>query len=323
LLTAMLGYTFVALSLLVDLGRYYNIWHPMLPSMWQGNSVLFEVAMCVMCYLTVLYIEFIPIAAERFSGRVNMPGVLSILNRPVDWLLTGANKVLAKVMIVFIIAGVVLSFMHQSSLGSLMLIAPAKMHELWYTPILPLLFLLSAIMVGYPMVVVESIASARSFGRKPEMDVVGPLSRIMAVIVGIYAIARIGDVVVRQAWPQVFAGTLESWMFLAEVLLGVLLPLALLTTQKVRTSAPLLFTSGLLVVLGVALNRINVFLVAYKPAGADSRYVPSIVEVLVTVGLIATLILVYRLAVLIFPVLPKEESHTDERHSHTPPPEGI
>jgi Ni/Fe-hydrogenase subunit HybB-like protein len=127
LLTAMLGYTFVVIGLLADLGRYYNVWHPMLPSMWQGNSVLFEVGICVMIYLTVLYVEFVPIFVERFKGRVNLPGRLSGLNRLGESFLGKIDRTLKKVLLLFIIAGVVLSCLHQSSLGNLMVIAPYKM----------------------------------------------------------------------------------------------------------------------------------------------------------------------------------------------------
>ena len=169
LLTAMLGYTFVVLGLLVDIGRYWNITSPLYN--WNGNSVLFEVAMCVMIYLNVLYIEFIPIVVERFKGRVQLPGLLAGLNHLIETLLALAEKILGKIMFVFIIAGIVLSCLHQSSLGSLMLIAPYKVHPLWYTPILPLLFLLSAFAAGYPMVSFEAILVSKSFGRRPEMDV--------------------------------------------------------------------------------------------------------------------------------------------------------
>ncbi|GMV95012.1 MAG: hypothetical protein AMXMBFR82_47900 [Candidatus Hydrogenedentota bacterium] len=306
LLTAMLGYTFVALGLMVDLGRYYNIWHPMMPSMWQGNSVLFEVAMCVMAYITVLYIEFMPVVCERFVGKVHLPGRLAPFNRKVDRLLRRLQGTLSRVMFAFIIAGVVLSCMHQSSLGALMLIAPYKMHELWYTPILPLLFLMSAISVGYPMVVFESMVSSWAFERKPEMNVLTPLSKIIPIFLGVYAMTKVGDLIMRDALPLAFEGTLASNMFLAEMGFGVLLPLALLLTPRVRRSPRLLFAAASLIVLGVAFNRINVYLVAYRPPFADSMYVPTIAEVLITVGLISTLILVYRALVTIFPVLPSE-----------------
>ena len=183
LLTAMLGYTFVVLGLLIDIGRYWNIYSPMFN--WNGNSVLFEVAMCVMIYLNVLYIEFIPIVIERFKGRVNLPGILAGLNNLLEKILGIAEKILGKIMFVFIIAGIVLSCLHQSSLGSLMLIAPYKVHPLWYTPILPLLFLLSAFAAGYPMVTFESIIVSSSFNRKPEMEVLTPLAKFMPVLLGL------------------------------------------------------------------------------------------------------------------------------------------
>ena len=130
LLTAMLGYTFVAMSVMIDLGRYHFIWHPLI--MWNGTSVLFEVGICVMIYLTVLYIEFLPIVTERFIGRVNLPGFLKKFNNTVDKLLRFLDKGLEKTMFIFIISGVVLSCLHQSSLGTLMVIAGPKMHPLYY-----------------------------------------------------------------------------------------------------------------------------------------------------------------------------------------------
>jgi Ni/Fe-hydrogenase subunit HybB-like protein len=195
LLTAMLGYTFVVLGLMVDIGRYWNIYSPMIN--WNGNSVLFEVAICVMIYLNVLYLEFIPIVIERFKGRIRLPGFLAGLNQTLEKVLTVADTLLGKIMFVFIIAGIVLSFLHQSSLGSLMLIAPYKVHPLWYTPILPLLFLLSAIAAGYPMVTFESLLVSWSFKRRPEMEVLTPLAKFMPVLMGLYLAFKLGDMMVR------------------------------------------------------------------------------------------------------------------------------
>ncbi|HNC50424.1 MAG TPA: polysulfide reductase NrfD, partial [bacterium] len=125
LLTAMLGYTFVAMGVCIDIGRYYYIWHPLI--MWNGTSALFEVGMCVMIYMSVLYIEFLPIVTERFIGRVALTGILKALNKPLDRFLRLLDRGLSKSMFVFIIMGVVLSTLHQSSLGTLMVIAGAKM----------------------------------------------------------------------------------------------------------------------------------------------------------------------------------------------------
>ncbi len=303
LLTALLGYTFVVIGLLADLGRYYNVWHPMLPMMWQGNSVLFEVGMCVMVYLSVLYIEFVPIVVERFLGHVALPGPLGRLNRFSETLLRLADRTLNRFMGVFIVAGVVLSCLHQSSLGALMLIAPTKMHPLWYTPVMPALFLMSAMAVGFPMIIFESILASRSFKLAPERELLQGLGRIAPVLLGFYAIAKISDITIREAWPYVLESSPQALSFMAELGLGVLLPIALFLMPKVRKSIPGLFAAATLAVLGVALNRINVFLVAYNPPFADRTYVPSVFEVLLTAGLIATLVLVYRAAVIIFPVI--------------------
>jgi Ni/Fe-hydrogenase subunit HybB-like protein len=303
LLTAMLGYTFVVIGLLADLGRYYNVWHPMLPSMWQGNSVLFEVGICVMIYLNVLYIEFLPIVAERFKGRVNMPGPLARLNNFFEAILAVADRTLGRFISLFIIAGVTLSCLHQSSLGTLMVIAEPKMSHLWWTPISPLLFLVSAIAVGYPMVIFESIIASRSFKLKPEMHVLSSLSGYTPVLLGVYLALKIGDITLREAWPLVLAGNTQSMMWVVEMILGVVIPLVMLLSSRIRHSVNGLFTAATLVVLGVVLNRINVFLISYTPLYGKSYYFPSIFEIMLTVGLIAALVLVYRAVVMIFPVI--------------------
>ncbi|MCB0832100.1 MAG: Ni/Fe-hydrogenase cytochrome b subunit [Bacteroidetes bacterium] len=301
LLTAMLGYTFVAIGVCIDLGRYYFVWHPLF--MWNGTSALFEVGMCVMIYMTVLYIEFLPIVTERFVGRVHLPGLFKVLNRPVDSLLRFLDRGLHKTMFVFIIAGVVLSTLHQSSLGTLMVIAGPKMHPLWQTPILPLLFLLSAVSVGFPMVIVESLAASRSFGLKPEMEVLGRLGRLVAPLLGIYLAFKLGDMFIRETFVYLNEFTIESVMWMLEVVLGVVVPLRILLSRKATRHRGWLFTAAFLVVVGVALNRINNFIVAYTPPYAQARYSPSIGEISITVGLIAILILLYRFVVINFPVI--------------------
>ncbi|MEP0829577.1 MAG: Ni/Fe-hydrogenase cytochrome b subunit [bacterium] len=313
LLTAMLGYTFVVIGLLADLGRYYNVWHPMLPSMWQGNSVLFEVGICVMIYLTVLYIEFAPIAIERFKGRVNLPGKLSFLNRAAESVLSLSERTLKKTLFLFIIAGVVLSCLHQSSLGTLMVIAPTKMHPLWYTSVSPLLFLLSAIMVGFPMVIFESLLASRSFKLKPELKTLSSLARYIPVFLGIYLAAKIIDLTIRDAWLYLLEFSTHSVIYILEITLGVVVPMIMLLNDRVRRSVSGLFTAASLVVLGVVANRINVFLVAYQPLYAEKPYFPHIMEILVTLGLIAALVLVYRFIVMNFPVVSVQPNGHD-RH---------
>jgi Ni/Fe-hydrogenase subunit HybB-like protein len=303
LLTAMLGYTFVVIGLLADLGRYYNVWHPMIPMMWQGNSVLFEVGICVMIYLSVLYIEFLPMVVERFKGRVNMPRAFRVLDRILEISLNLAEKTFVRFISIFIIAGVVLSCLHQSSLGTLMVIAPTKMHPLWYTPISPLFFLLSAIAVGFPMIIFESLLASRSFKLRPEREVLSGIAAYIPALLGVYLAVKIVDLTLREAWPYLLEGSIQSTMYITELLVGVIIPIMLLSIRKNREKMGILFLSSALVILGIAINRIDVFLVAYKPLYAVKSYFPSIFEITVTIGLISALVLVYRGIVMIFPVI--------------------
>ena len=301
LLTALLGYTFVALGVVTDIGRWYYIWHPLI--MWNGNSALFEVGMCVMIYLSVLYIEFLPIVTERFIGRVNLPGFLSLFNKLIDSVLRLLDRTLNKFMFVFIIAGVVLSCLHQSSLGTLMIIAGEKMHPLWQTPVLPLLFLLSAFSVGFPMVIMESISASKSFGLKPEKDVLTSLSRFVGPILGIYLAAKIGDMFIRESFVYLAELNLASIMFTIEILVGVVIPLRMFLSSAVRQSTTGLYIASMLVILGVVLNRFNNFVIAYNPPYTETSYFPSIGEISVTLGFVALEILLYRAFVMIFPII--------------------
>jgi Ni/Fe-hydrogenase subunit HybB-like protein len=303
LLTAMLSYTFVAFAVFVDIGRFYFIWHPLI--MWNGNSALFEVGICVMIYMTVLYIEFLPIVTERFIGRVEFPGFLSFLNKPIDLLLRYLDNRLSLTMFIFIIAGVVLSTLHQSSLGTLMVIAGQKMHPLWQTPILPLLFLLSAISVGFPMVIFESLIASRSFKIKPEMKILSRLAGMVAPILGVYLAFKIGDVFIRETFKYIFIFDTTAWMFIAEIGLFVL-AFILFLTKKITNSPLGLFIASTFVIAGVLLNRFNNFVVAYNPFFNPIKYYPSFGEVSVTLGCIALLVLVYRAIVMIFPVISQD-----------------
>lgn len=301
LLTAMLGYTFVAASVMIDLGRYYYIWHPII--MWNGSSALFEVGMCVMIYLTVLYIEFLPIVTERFIGRVNLPGFLKKFNKPVDKFLRALDRGLEKTMFVFIIAGVVLSCLHQSSLGTLMVIAGPKMHPLWQTPVLPLLFLLSAISVGFPMVIMESYLTSKSFGLKPETKILSDLSNIVAPLLGVYLAFKIGDMAIRKTFVYLTEINTASVMFTLEVLIGAIIPLRMFLSNEVKKSPTAMAIASFLVVLGVLMNRINNFLVAYNPPYAQHSYFPSIGEISVTLGFVAIEVLLFRFFVINFPIV--------------------
>ena len=308
ILTAMLGYTFVALGVFSDLGRYYNIWHVLLPSYWNPNSVLLEVGLCVLAYVTVLYIEFIPVVIERFLGKVNLPGSLKRFNKFFEWLLNILDKTLSKLMSIFIILGVVLSCMHQSSLGTLMAIATTKLHPLWHTPILPLLFLLSAFVVGFAMVIFESLIASRSFHLKPEISVLSRLARFIPILLIVYLGAKVMDIVNRDTYLYLFDGSIESIMFWIEMVLGIIVPFTILIFEKYRKNPTWLFIGAALVVFGVAINRINVFITGYTPLYAEGPYIPAWTEIAVTVGFISLIILLYRFFALNFPVIEEMEN---------------
>ncbi|UCG60899.1 MAG: Ni/Fe-hydrogenase cytochrome b subunit [Candidatus Zixiibacteriota bacterium] len=319
ILTAMLGYTFAVIGLIADLGRYYNIWHPIIPSMWQGDSVLFEVGMCVMMYLCVLYIEFLPTIVEHYRDGVRLPGLLSCLNSLVESLLEVCERYLIRFISLFIIAGVVLSCLHQSSLGALMLVAPTKMHPIWNTPMSPVLFLFSAIAVGFPILIFELILISRTFHRPPPIPLLSNVARYVPVLLGVYLAVRIGDLTLREVWPNVMEGTFASFAFIFEIVVGVILPIILLSRDRLRQSASWLLVGSVLVILGVIVNRVNVFLVAYRPLYAVSPYFPSIIEITVTVGLISIMILIYRFFIVRLPVLPRA-SQLQSASSEEPKP---
>jgi Ni/Fe-hydrogenase subunit HybB-like protein len=309
LLTAMLGYTFVALGVVTDIGRWYYIWHPMI--MWNPNSALFEVGICVMIYLTVLYIEFLPVVIERIAGRQKLPKILKPFGKLIDNILKSLDGIFSKTMFIFIIAGVVLSTLHQSSLGTLMIIAGDKIHPLWQTPILPLLFFLSAVAVGFPMIIFESLIASRSFGLKPEMHVLSKLGNIVPALLIIFLAFKIGDMFIRETFFYLTEFNTKTVMFLIEVVIGFVLPLILFLFKRVINSPVGLFIASGLVIFGVLINRINNFITAYTPPYATHSYFPSYGEISLTVGFIALLVLIYRVYAMIFPVisLPVEKTN--------------
>jgi octaheme c-type cytochrome (tetrathionate reductase family) len=310
LLTAFLGYLWVAIALLFDLGRYWNAWRPLVN--WQGNSVLFEVGMCVSFYLVVLTVEMSPSILEGLEDRMHENGraaaFLRRLERPVHVVHSWVRIVLP----IFIVAGVVLSFMHQSSLGTLMLIAPTKTSSLWDTSILPVLFLLSALMVGFPMVILESIYANLVFGRKAEMNLLTPLAKLIPWFIGVYLVVKLGDLAVRFPEIDLLENPGATVSLAVEILIGSVAPFILLLNRAVRRSIGWLFFAVSLVIFGVVLNRINVFLVGYQPPFAVERYFPSVGEIAMTVAIVSSILFCYRLLVTFFPILPGYVPPTQE-----------
>ncbi|TYO96629.1 Ni/Fe-hydrogenase subunit HybB-like protein [Geothermobacter ehrlichii] len=296
ILTAFIGYFLVALAVFFDLGKYYNIWHALV--YWNGTSVLFEVAWCVMLYLTVLAIENLPNVIEQFKGDRRLPAWIL-------WLLERLDRFCSRTMAFFVIAGVVLSFGHQSSLGTMMLIAPYKLHPLWYTPLSPLLFLTSAVSVGIPMVIFEGTLAAKCFGRKPETELLSGIARYIPWFLGTYLLLRIGDLAWRGVLAGAFDGSVQGNAFLIEFALFAV-PYFLLKRKRVRNNPTLLFWCSVSVILAVVANRFNVFLVGMD-MGPEWSYFPSVGEIAVTLAFVAFGVLLYKIGVNYLPIL--EEEH--------------
>jgi Ni/Fe-hydrogenase subunit HybB-like protein len=282
-LTGFLGYLLVIAGLLFDLGQPWRIWHALV--FWNPHSVMFEVAWCVMLYTTVLALEFAPVVLERLR-----------LERP--------RRILRAVATPLVIAGVILSTLHQSSLGSLYLIVPSKLHPLWYTPLLPYLFVISAIAAGIGMTILESYLSKRAFGRQLEMELLEPLARGMVVALGVYGLLRIIIIAKSGAITMLLTPGYEASMFLLEMGVGVALPVGLLLIERVRTHPTGLVISAVLAVLGFVMNRLNVSVTGMEGA-AGIRYVPSWMEVTVSLGLVALGFALFSVAVRYLPVFPE------------------
>jgi Ni/Fe-hydrogenase subunit HybB-like protein len=285
ILTAFLGYILVCAALMFDLGKPYNIWHPLI--MRNPHSVMFEVAYCVMLYTTVLALEFSPIVLERFN-----------LQKPL--------KVVRAILIPLVICGVILSTLHQSSLGTLYLIVPEKLHPFWYSPLLPAFFFLSAIAVGLAMTIFESSLSSKHFGLQLELPVLQELGRVLVVVLGVYGILRFEDLANRGALKLAFHAGYETYLFWLEILLAIILPLVLLMQRRVRSSANGLYISAVLVVLGFITNRMNVSITGFE-GSTGVRYFPKWSELAVTGMIIGVGFAAFGLAVKYLPIFPKQE----------------
>lgn len=298
ILTAFLGYLLVIAALLVDLGRPYNVWRPLVH--WQYHSVLWEVGICVATYTTVLFFEFLPVILERLNKIEAITKRLPTI---------AFYRWLKRASIVFIILGVILSTLHQSSLGSLWVIVPQKLHPLWYSLYLPVFFWLSAVAVGFAMTIVESNLSSQAFKRGLEQDLLAELGQIGSVVLAVYLAARVADITARGAWPRAFEPTLQAATFWVEMVLGVVVPIILFAVPSLRRNPKVLLAGAWLVVIfGVALNRLNVSwlgLLSYT----GNIYVPSWMELVVTVTLLGFGVLAFYLAAKYLPVFPEEGKH--------------
>jgi Ni/Fe-hydrogenase subunit HybB-like protein len=286
ILTAFLGYVLVCVALLFDLGRPWNIWHPMV--MWNPHSVMFEVAWCVMLYTTVLALEFLPAVCERCG-----------------W--TTAKKWLHGVSVPLVILGVLLSTLHQSSLGSLYLAVPSKLDPLWYSPILPIFFFVSAIAVGLAMTIFEGWHSSRALHRPIHISILASLARVLAVLIAVLLVIRFHDLRHRDVLNLLWVPRTETYLFWLENGLWIT-GMALLFMTRVRRSPRALYVSALFVIFGFLANRLNVSITGME-ASSGTYYIPKWSEIAVTLSIIAAGFAVFRLAAKYLPVF--EEPHRD------------
>ncbi len=288
ILTAFLGYVLVVVALMFDLGRPDRIWHPMV--MWNPHSVMFEVAWCVMLYNTVLALEFAPAICERFGFAT-------------------ANRWIKGISVPLVILGVILSTLHQSSLGSLYLSVPSKLYPLWYTPFLPVFFYMSAICVGLAMTIFEARHSSNALHRRMHMPLLNNIARVLAVLLAFYLVLRFQDLRHREVLDLLWVPRTETYLFWLEIgLMG--LGSALLFFHKVRANANTLYACALLVIFGFLANRLNVSITGME-AASGTHYMPKWTEIMVTLSVVAAGFAIFRLAAKYLPVFEETEAERE------------
>ncbi len=279
-LLGLMCYSSVAAGLTFDIGIWWRIIFPV--AFWQFHSTLFEIAWCIMLYLGVLAVEFSHIVFEKFGFK-----------RPLKWL--------DKFGIVFVIAGISLSALHQSSLGTLFLATPYRLHPLWYTDLLPLLFFVTSVGLGCLTISWVAIVVHRLYGAKQPMDAISGLGRISAFVMAFYLVLKFGEIVIAGEGALLYSLSYDTLNFWVEVLLSALLPFFLLLIKKYRQSPTAMFWISSLAILGMSLNRINVAGLATLSTTHDI-YVPAWTEWIVTIGILSLAGLVFLFCVEHFKV---------------------
>ncbi|HEX7358836.1 MAG TPA: Ni/Fe-hydrogenase cytochrome b subunit [Ignavibacteriaceae bacterium] len=293
ILTAFLGYSVVVCLLLVDLGRPENFWHPLV--MWNIHSVMFEITWCIICYSTVLLLEFAPVILEKFKLKAPIK-LLKIISIPV------------------VIAGVIFSTLHQSSFGSLYLIVPGKLHPLWYSSLLPIHFFVSCVAAGLSMIIFESYLIARGCTKENGFCNTGLKINILsgaAFVVWIALIAglllKIYDFVNNDKLGYLIIPSMETSLFYLEIVIGTITPIYLLSYKKSREDKKWLYVISVCVISGLILNRLNVSITGLV-ASSGANYFPSFDEISITMMLVVIAMFVFRLIAKNFSVFINEES---------------
>jgi Ni/Fe-hydrogenase subunit HybB-like protein len=293
ILTAFLGYSVVVCLLLVDLGRPENFWHPLV--MWNIHSVMFEITWCIICYSTVLLLEFAPVILEKFKLKAPIK-FLKIISIPV------------------VIAGVLFSTLHQSSFGSLYLIVPGKLHPLWYSSLLPIHFYVSCIAAGLSMIIFESYLIARSCTKEDgfrntglKMNILSGASFVVWISLIAGLLLKIYDFVSNDKLIYLINPSMETSLFYLEIIIGTIIPIYLLSDKQFREDKKWLYIISILVISGLILNRLNVSITGLV-ASSGINYFPSFDEISITMMLVVIAIFVFRLVAKNFSVFVGGES---------------
>jgi len=291
LLTGLLGYVMEVIALMVDLGHPERIWHYFVYQNF--TSFLFFIGFYVMIYSAVMVLELSPVVFEKFGW---------------DKAIHLAHRWMKPIVIV----GVVLSVLHQAALGSLLLIQPAKLNHLWWTPWIPSLFFVSAVVIGLAMTIFESSMSSRYFNRGLETHLLAKLARVIPYVLGIYLIMKFVQLTLEGNLGLLFTSGWLSVLFWAEVLIGAIIPMALFSIERLRQNPRWLLTGAIITLLGMILNRFNISWFAvkhpdpitYLPAFMANHvhYWPSLPEVSVSIGIFSAGILAFGLIAKYFPL---------------------
>jgi Ni/Fe-hydrogenase subunit HybB-like protein len=289
ILTGFLGYALVVLALNYDVGRPWRLPYPFVVQAGT-TSVLFEVGACVLLYLMVLFIEFTPAASE--------------------WLgLKRARNLVVRLTMVLTILGVILSTLHQSSLGALFLIAPSKLHPLWYTQYIPVLFFISSIIAGLSMVIFEGSLTHRYFAEKMDEthlrekeDVVFGFGKAASLVLAAYFAVKVFGITMDNNWHYLSTGY-GAW-FLVELLGFVALPCLLYSVGVRDRNVKLIKWTAAWTVLGIIVNRFNVSLVAFNwHLPSSERYFPSWMEIGLSLFIVTVGVVVFKFIVTYMPIL--------------------
>lgn len=289
MLISLLGYIFVLLTLVLEIGRWDNAYRPLIS--WGHTSPLFEVYIAITIYMVLQLIEFSEVATEK--------------------IFRSANRYVQMILPAVFIIGAIIPFGHQASLGGIYLLMKGRLHPIWWTQMLPWFFLITSFYVGPAMVIVESLWSAKVFGQAVDTRILNRLARISASLMVVYFVWKIADLAHLGALSVALSASPESWMFLLEMVVCVALPAVLAFTPLGKTRLGLLVFS-LLAIAGIVLSRVNVvFTGMYRALGPG--YIPSFVEWGITLGLLAAIVLAYIFIVENFNIFEEEQEKKSKR----------